>query len=381
MAAYRSGELIEDRRTGQTFDYSRKQGVLYSEVIAPENAPNWARNRIELWNRSEAAERRGDAHVAREIQISLPHELSNFERREVTTAFARHLSDRYGVAVDTCIHAPHKDGDERNHHAHLMICARPFDETKEHGLGNKIRAFDAVSCQRAGAENHVELWRKEWQRLLNQSLERAEVKTEEGALVQLDHRSYQRQGSDLEPQLKEGPAATAKKRRGEATDRAAINEAVKERNEERQRMAQEVDAPELTRRRAEQMNAEQWRDRLPTSSTAEPRLRRAASLTTGELQNLLSVEKPEITPTPRRAETLTAPQARELIPANDNQPVSAVVANDNQPIAANDNQPGMKRFSWENEAQFQQRIQAASEYTKPRPPDEKTPPHGPDYKR
>ncbi len=339
MAAYRAAEKIHDQRTGLTIDYSRKQGVLFSEIIAPDNAPDWARDRQQLWNRSEAKEKRQDAHVAREIQLSLPCELNDAQRQELTTEFSRFIAERYNVAVDTAIHAPNREGDERNFHAHLLICGRPFDETKEQGLGNKIREFDAISCQKAKTENHVELWRAKWEQQMNDALERAEVRTEDGAIVKVDHRSYERQGIEQEPTIKEGTAATAKERRGEETERRQINDDIRQRNEERAQLAAEIraDAQELdllVRRQAELMAAR-------------------------EIHNA-------ITPSDDPTETLTARNARHFI---------APEAQTEQ-TAANDNEEenfGLERAIWEDEGQFQERVQRAVEHAKEREQEQQKP--------
>jgi hypothetical protein len=248
MAAYRACEAVTDLRTGEQHDYTRKAGLLSSQMILPENAPEWARDRAEMWNRSEASHRKGNAIVAREIQLSLPHELDAVQRREVTTQFAQQMADRYGVAVDTCLHSPNKEGDQRNFHAHLMLCTRPFDAEQETGLSkNTVREFDPIACQKAGGENHVTQWRETWSEMLNRALERANVRDSDGAAVEVDHRSYKAREMDLEPQLKEGPAATAKKRRGEETDRSQVNSEIKDRN------AARMDAEELRRRQAQQI--------------------------------------------------------------------------------------------------------------------------------
>ncbi|WP_407238188.1 MobA/MobL family protein, partial [Escherichia coli] len=65
-AAYRAGDVLTDNRTGEVFDYTRKAGVLSADIVLPEGAPDWARDRNQLWNAAEAAERRKDACVARE---------------------------------------------------------------------------------------------------------------------------------------------------------------------------------------------------------------------------------------------------------------------------------------------------------------------------
>ncbi len=279
MAAYRACETLTDRRTGERFDFSRKSGLLYSEVIAPQDAPEWARDRAQLWNRSEAAHTREKAIVAREIQLSLPHELNQVERRELTCQFASYFADRYGVAVDTCIHAPNKDGDQRNYHAHLLVCTRPIDETKKHGLGNNVRAFDAVASQRSDDGNHVEEWRATWAGMMNDALERAHVHDEDGAAVTVDHRSYKARGIEQEPTIKEGTAATALKRRGEYTERAEINGEIKARNAERTHTA-----PENVRRSAHLMRAEELNALLQIPedepSVAPDNLRRTAQFQT-----------------------------------------------------------------------------------------------------
>ena len=330
MAAYRASEVVTDLRTGEQHDYTRKRGLLYSEIITPENAPEWARDRAELWNRSEAAHKRGDAVVCREMQLSLPHELDAVQRREVAQQFAQHIADRYGVAVDTALHAPNKDGDQRNYHAHLMLCTRPFDASKPQGLGNNVRAFDAISHQKAGTDNHVTQWRETWETMLNNALERANVRDSDGAAVVVDHRSYKAREMDLEPQLKEGPAATAKHRRGEQTDRGQINDEIKARNGER------MDAEELRRRQAQHITERDARE--------------------------------AITPRPEATAKIALRTAKDIVMAKAAQELTA--SNDN----AEKDKPASKytRFKSENEAQFAARVarleaRAAREKEEPKP--------------
>lgn len=64
-AAYRTAGRLRDDRQGLEHDYSRKGGVVHSEIIAPENAPDWMRDRDQLWNAVEAVEKRRDAQLAR----------------------------------------------------------------------------------------------------------------------------------------------------------------------------------------------------------------------------------------------------------------------------------------------------------------------------
>ncbi len=133
--AYRAGEKLTNERDGITHDYTAKQGVEHAEIVLPQGvSADWARDRSDLWNAAEFAEKRKDARVAREFEIALPHELSAEQRLEVTREFAQELANRYGAAVDFAIHAPHDASDVRNHHAHVMMTTR---QVTEDGLGDK----------------------------------------------------------------------------------------------------------------------------------------------------------------------------------------------------------------------------------------------------
>ena len=232
MAAYRSCEMVEDWRTGRLYDYSRKTGLLYSEIVTPEEAPDWATDRAELWNRSEEAHSRSNAVIAREIQLSLPHELNADARCDLAREFTLWMVESYGIAIDLNLHAPDEDGDARNYHAHLLLCLRRFDDSEPTGLSRQtVREFDAVACQRAGEENHVTLWREAWEAMLNNALQKGKIKSAEGAPVIVDCRSYERQGKTQEPTIKEGAVATAKKRRGDVTERGRQNDEIRKRNE------------------------------------------------------------------------------------------------------------------------------------------------------
>ena len=105
-AAYRAGERIIDERTGEVHDYTKKRGIIHKQIFLPIGCQRMTRTA--LWNLAEAAENRKDAKVAREWEVSLPAELTAFQRREVAREFALALMKRYGVAVDMCIHAPGK---------------------------------------------------------------------------------------------------------------------------------------------------------------------------------------------------------------------------------------------------------------------------------
>ena len=199
-AAYRAGAEITDERTGEIHDYTRKGGVESAALILPDNAPEWARDRAQLWNAAEQAEKRKNSTVAREFEIALPSELSPEQREKLAHDFARELVKRHGCAADVAIHAPGKEGDNRNHHAHILLTTRRLEPD---GFGEKTRELDD---QKTGKVLVTE-WRERFATLQNERLREA------GHSVQVDHRSLEAQGIEREATRHLGPTATAIERR------------------------------------------------------------------------------------------------------------------------------------------------------------------------
>jgi antitoxin component HigA of HigAB toxin-antitoxin module len=221
-AAYRSGAKIEDQRTGEVHDYTRKSGVVSATVLAPADAPAWAHDRDALWNAAEASENRRNSQVAREFLVGLPHELNHTQRQALALDFAQHLVDRYGFAADVCIHRPDKDGDQRNHHAHILATTRKMGSE---GLTEKTRELD----DRITGPLEVRWVRQCFQDVTNDHLERASVSNV------IDIRSYRAQGIDREAGQHMGPAVAAMERRQPLSTRVGVENQEREiRNEERE---------------------------------------------------------------------------------------------------------------------------------------------------
>ena len=203
-AAYRAAAEITDERTGEVHDYSRKRDVESATLILPEGAPEWASDRAALWNAAEQSETRKNSTVAREFEIALPSELSAEERRAMAHDFARAIVARHGCAADVAIHAPGREGDNRNHHAHILCTTRRLTPD---GFGEKCRELDDRKTR------EVEGWRERFADLQNAHLERA------GVAERVDHRSLKEQGIEREPTQHLGPAAVGYERRtGEPSD-------------------------------------------------------------------------------------------------------------------------------------------------------------------
>jgi Ti-type conjugative transfer relaxase TraA len=189
-AAYRAGESLHDQRLGQTFDYTRKVGVEYSQVLAPPEAPSWVRDRETLWNTVEAIERRKDAQLARQVIIAMPIELSRDQQIKLLNDFARDTFVSRGMVADVALHLDDRD----NPHAHILLTTR--DVTPE-GFGLKRRDWNQ--------DEQLEQWRAEWAETQNQHLALA------GFDLRVDHRTLDAQGIDLVPGNKIGISAERQK--------------------------------------------------------------------------------------------------------------------------------------------------------------------------
>ena len=249
-AAYRHACKLEDARTGAVYDFTRKRGVLFSEIYCPSNVTAaWAKDREQLWNHAEASEKRKDARVGRELVLALPSELTAEQHRELLGQMANALVKRYGFAVDVAIHAPSRYGDTRNAHAHMLLSSRRIGQE---GFGEKVRELDKQS-----GPAEVSFIRAEWARLANLALERA------GQLARIDHRTLKAQGIDREPTIHLGVSASALERRGIQTVRGSINRRIRERQAAREELAElEREEKEEQRQLREQKAAERLRPQL-----------------------------------------------------------------------------------------------------------------------
>ena len=183
-AAYRVAERIEDRRTGLTFDYAARGGVDHTEIIAPDHAPDWVRDRSELWNRVEEAETRKNSQVAREVRVALPAELTHAQRLELVREFVRSQFVDRGMVADIALHAPGRIGDERNHHAHILLTTREVDAEGSVSDGGSVPRGGFTTKNRDWNKVEVlEGWREAWARDSNAALERAGIED------RVDHRT------------------------------------------------------------------------------------------------------------------------------------------------------------------------------------------------
>ena len=103
-AAYRSAEKIRSEYDGGTHNYTKKRGVIHKEILLPENAQEEYKNRSVLWNAVEHTERYKTAQLAREVEISLPVELSQEQNVELVKKYAQEVFVKEGMYADICVH-------------------------------------------------------------------------------------------------------------------------------------------------------------------------------------------------------------------------------------------------------------------------------------
>lgn len=246
-SAYRNACKITDERTGLTFDYSKKKGVIFSQAFDKDNNQL---DRNELWNKAELAENRKDARTAREFIIAIPTELipENKEDREnmlenmgihSVLNFAKTLTDKYGIAVDIAIHEPDSEGDNRNYHAHIMTTTREVKKTDERiifGDKSNIELSNKKLKQKGllSTQEQIKELRKDWEDIANHYLEIVDSKEK------IDCRSYKDQGKDQIPTVKLGWKASDMERRGIKTDRGDINRSIKADNERIEELKQQI---------------------------------------------------------------------------------------------------------------------------------------------
>lgn len=229
-AAYRAGDEIKDQRTGLNHDFTRKEGVAYSEIISNLDIEI---KRAELWNIAEEKENRKDARTAREWVIALPDELNPEQRTQLAKDFAQSLVDRYNVVADLAIHEPSKGGSDKNHHAHILLSTRQAQLDQDHQLTLTTKTAIELSNTKRKAlgmttsQEEIKEIRAAWADLANKALEQA------GYRDRIDHRSYVDQGKDLQPTIHEGSKVTQLRRQGIETEISRFNDEIKHQNEKR----------------------------------------------------------------------------------------------------------------------------------------------------
>ena len=247
-AAYRSGDKLTDKETGLTSDYTRKEGVVFSEISLCDNAPLEYTDRETLWNEVHKIENRKNSRLWREFEVALPKEFSREDQIETVRDFVKQLTGS-GMCADWSLH----DKGDGNPHAHIMATVRSITEDGKWAPKSRLvydldengeRIFQKVNKQGYkqykshkedyndwNASERVEEWRSAWAKCCNDRLAEHE---------HIDHRSYERQGIDQIPTIHEGYAARKIAAAGGTSERIEINNEIRERNSLIRRIAEQL---------------------------------------------------------------------------------------------------------------------------------------------
>lgn len=237
-SAYRSAEKIYNEYDGINHDFSRKDGVVYSEIMLPQQAKEEFKNRATLWNEVEKIEKSKNSQLAREVEVSLPKELSRAEQIQLVKSYVQDNYIKNGMCADLNIH----DKGDGNPHAHIMLTMRPIEENGEWGAkskkeylldenGQKIKLKSGqykskkIETTNWNSKEFLQSYREDWANKINQKLK------ELGINQKVDHRSYEDQGIEKTPTIHEGATARKMERKGKVSDRMEINRKIKEINE------------------------------------------------------------------------------------------------------------------------------------------------------
>ena len=241
-AAYRAGERLYSEYYGEYSDYTRKGGVICSDILLPSHAPPEYADRQTLWNAVEKAERGKNAQLAYSFDIALQNEFSLEENIALARQFLLENFVSRGMVVDFAVHQPDReDGGIPNPHFHVLCPIRPIEQNGKWGLkqrrvyeldedGNRIRdqngefVFNAVPTTDWGSPETLEHWREAWAEMCNAKF------AEKGLDVRIDHRSYERQGVELLPTVHEGATVRAMEKKGIRTEKGEFNRWIKATN-------------------------------------------------------------------------------------------------------------------------------------------------------
>ncbi|HAT6977105.1 TPA: Ti-type conjugative transfer relaxase TraA [Legionella pneumophila] len=159
-AAYRSGAKLYDDRIGRTYDFSKRDDVVFSEILLPDGATDSFLERDYLWNEVERAENRSNSQLCKDFVLALPRELNLLQQIELAKRFAQTHFVEKGLPADISIH-DHGDG---NPHAHILIPTRRL----EYSRFSKYKARDLNPVFAKGFVVDQDYWGEQWREMQNE---------------------------------------------------------------------------------------------------------------------------------------------------------------------------------------------------------------------
>lgn len=243
--AYIQGEKLTDENTGELFDHTSKEEVIFRKTYLPDHAPKeWAERPQTMWSKLQNLElsgRTASPRLYREFEIALPNELSKKQEIKIVESICKNLNDQ-GMCLTVGIHNKNDNGKKQNNHVHILASLRRVDENgnfmakskKTYALdkdGNKIPILDKNGKQKIEKKTGRKLWLREekslcwdnkdfvkqWREMICR-----EINKELPIEHRLDYRSFKDRGIDKIPQIHHYGIP----------DRIAINEKIIEQNQQ-----------------------------------------------------------------------------------------------------------------------------------------------------
>lgn len=177
-AAYNAGENMWLAREERHTTLARRYDIFLNQILAPAEAPAWACLREQLWNTVDAAAKRKDARLAKEITAAITVGIPPEQWRAMVTEFAAYYV-ALGQVVDIAIH---EDGSFHNPHVHFLMTV---NHLKPEGFGLKITEVDQ--------KRFLTQARRRWEAITNQYLKA------NGLSIRVDARSYKARGLSQQP--------------------------------------------------------------------------------------------------------------------------------------------------------------------------------------
>jgi len=336
-AAYRAAACFHDERTGLRHDFTKKRGVEHEEIIAPDNAPDWAKQREWLWNAVEKKETKANATTAHELVLGFPDGFQKNHRIEAGRSIAHEIMTRYNAVVDIALHEPNRNGDDRNFHMHMLFTTRSLDpaapdgwaKTKFRDLSQDKITVDGKTTSRGQQE--VLSLRAFIADELNRIAEREHIQT------RTEHLSFEARGIDQVPTQKMGATATNIEREGKRSERGDLNRDIKASNgtlaelkkqenlicldyeRKKRRLEQLIEAEQQAKREAAlKEKAEQEKTALANQQKAQQQNTLAAAKAQFLKAQKASQERPKVakeTVNEERAEQRAAPELFDRLKA------------------------------------------------------------------
>lgn len=169
--AYRFRTELLDKRTGRAHDYAIETDTpVATGIVHGATAPAWGAQDLQAFaDAFEHAETRVNSTVGRDIQVSVPHELTTEQGSQALAVFAQTVAEDLDTVVPWAMHTPSVHGDGRNSHGHVFVPDRRLDPDTGQP-GKKLEEFRWTGGRGPATVRRI---RQTWETIANDALAQA----------------------------------------------------------------------------------------------------------------------------------------------------------------------------------------------------------------